>query len=111
MAPTTSSSMQGLGETPHFIVQGAWVVGCFKDGDESQQAIIMGTLPGYNTQRPNRKVGFNDPDNFYPKRIGHNDMSMLGRVATAEAHKSLELRRRKRQTGIPVATTEYRNCK
>ena len=103
MMPTTTPSMHGLGETPHFLVQGSWVMGFFRDR-ELQQPVIMGSLPGYNTQRPNRKVGFNDPDNFYPKRIGHNDMSMLGRVATAEAHKSLELRRRKRQTGIPIAT-------
>ena len=32
MAPTTTPSMNGLGETPPFIVQGAWVIGFFKDG-------------------------------------------------------------------------------
>ena len=81
MAPTTSSSMQGLGETPHFIVQGAWVVGFFKDGDESQQPIIMGTLPGYNTQPPDPTKGFNDPDGNYPDKatIKEQDTNRLAR--------------------------------
>ena len=63
----------------------------------------MGSLPGYNTASPDKTIGFNDPDGFYPNKTGYNDMSMLGRAASAEGHKSLELRRRKRQTGIPIA--------
>ena len=107
MAPTTSSSMQGLGETPHFIVQGAWVVGFFKDGDESQQPIIMGTLPGYNTQPSDPTKGFNDPDGIYPSVVGMDDISTLGRGAMAESHPSMELRRRIKQSSIPVASKPH----
>ncbi len=102
MMPTTTPSMHGLGETPHFLVQGSWVLGFFRD-KELQQPVIMGSLPGYNTQKPDVKKGFNDPDGFYPNKLGFNDMSTLGRAASAEGHKGLELRRRKRQTGIPIA--------
>ena len=102
MAPTNTPSMHGLGETPHFLVQGSWVLGFFRD-IECQQPVILGSLPGFNTQPPNNKKGFSDPDNFYPKMKGYNDMSLLGRAGTAESHKALELRRRKRQTGIPIA--------
>ena len=102
MMPTTTPSMHGLGETPHFLVQGSWVMGFFRD-KELQQPVVMGSLPGYNTASPDKTIGFNDPDGFYPNKTGYNDMSMLGRAASAEGHKSLELRRRKRQTGIPIA--------
>lgn len=102
MMPTTTPSMHGLGETPHFLVEGSWVLGFFRD-KEMQQLIIMGSLPGYNTQPPDNTIGFNDPNKFYPQKVGFNDMSLLGKAATAESHLGLTTRRRKRQTGIPIA--------
>ena len=43
--PTTAAGISGLGQSPSFIVEGAWVWGYFRD--ESKQApIILGTLPG-----------------------------------------------------------------
>lgn len=107
MAPTTTPSMNGLGETPPFIVQGAWVVGFFKDGAESQEPIIMGTLPGLNTNPPDPTKGFNDPDGIYPVTTGVDDVNGLARGATAEFHPALVLRRNKKQTGIPIATKPH----
>ena len=46
MMPVTDPSMQGLGNTPSFLVEGSWVVGFFRDANEKQQPIIMGSLPG-----------------------------------------------------------------
>ena len=46
MHPTTDPSMQGLGNTPSFLVEGTWVVGFFLDAVEKQQPLIIGTLPG-----------------------------------------------------------------
>ena len=107
MAPTTTSSMQGLGETPHFIVQGSQVIGFFKDGEEQQQPIIMGTLPGYNTVEPDSDKGFFDPDGIYPSVLGMDDVNSLGRGSLAESHPSVELRRSIRQTSIPKATKPH----
>ena len=45
MAPTTSPSMSGLGQTPSFLVEGSWVVGFFRDAD-LQEPLVLGTLPG-----------------------------------------------------------------
>ena len=45
MHPVTDPSMQGMGNTPSFLVEGTWVVGFFRDAEEKQQPIIMGTLP------------------------------------------------------------------
>ena len=42
MHPVTDPSMQGLGNSPSFLVEGSWVVGFFSDAREKQQPIIMG---------------------------------------------------------------------
>ena len=49
MHPVTDPSMQGLGNTPSFLVEGSWVVGFFLDAKEKQQPMIIGSLPGVPT--------------------------------------------------------------
>ena len=49
MHPVTDPSMQGLGSTPSFLVEGSWVFGFFLDAAEKQQPLIMGSLPGKPT--------------------------------------------------------------
>ena len=66
MSPVTNPSMQGLGNTPSFLVEGTWVVGFFTDAKEKQQPIIMGTLPGKPSTAPDDKKGFSDPNKVYP---------------------------------------------
>ena len=105
MHPVTDPSMQGLGNTPSFLVEGSWVVGFFRDAREKQQPIIMGTLPGYPEELPDTKLGFNDPTNTYPseERIysGHgikeSDVSRLARGEDSETHAALMMRRELRQ--------------
>ena len=66
MHPVTNPSMQGLGQTPSFLVEGTWVVGFFTDAKEKQQPIIMGTLPGKPSTAPDDTKGFSDPNKVYP---------------------------------------------
>ena len=66
MSPITNPSMQGLGHTPSFLVEGTWVVGFFTDAKEKQQPIIMGTLPGKPSTAPDDTKGFSDPNKVYP---------------------------------------------
>ena len=75
MHPVTDPSMQGLGNTPSFLVEGSWVVGFFRDARDKQQPIIMGTLPGYPEELPDTKLGFNDPNKLYFAwvDVGHRD--------------------------------------
>ena len=68
MSPTTTPSMQGLGVTPSFLVEGSWVVGFFADAGEKQQPIIIGSLPGVPQDSPDYTVGFNDPRSPYKKQ-------------------------------------------
>ena len=133
MHPVTDPSMQGLGHTPSFLVEGSWVIGFFADAKERQQPIIMGSLPGIPTNRPDYTKGFNDPRNKLSDQIdyvgdpsygpypvdgrqykmpsGHElgipDTNRLGQGQESEDHNSLIDRRYNRQTDIPIATQPY----
>ena len=111
MHPVTDPSMQGLGNTPSFLVEGTWVIGFFRDAREKQQPIIMGTLPGYPEELPDTKLGFNDPTNTYPSEeriysnhgIKESDVSRLARGEDSETHAALMMRREIKQDDIPIA--------
>ena len=84
MHPVTDPSMQGMGQTPSFLVEGTWVVGFFMDSREKQQPIIMGTLPGVPESDPEPNYGFNDPTGKYPSTssshgLGESDTNRLAR--------------------------------
>lgn len=98
LMPITSASMNGIGETPLGPVEGTWVVVFFKDGDEMQQPVMMGTIGGIPVQYNDNEeysqvtekavqritsndssitptftakdntVGFKDPNGVYPKQ-------------------------------------------
>lgn len=46
--PVNSSSISGKGWSPTGIVQGTWVIGFFRDGMNSQEPVVFGTLGGIN---------------------------------------------------------------
>ena len=96
MHPVTDPSMQGMGNTPSFLTEGTWVIGFFRDANEKQQPIIMGSLPGVPTYAADSSTGFNDPNGKYPGTIAHSghttgesDVSRLARDDVAETHTSL----------------------
>ena len=111
MHPVTNPSMQGLGDTPTFLVEGTWVVGFFLDAVEKQQPLIIGSLPGYPQDVADTSKGFNDPIGKYPSSsITHSDHSTkesdvnrLARGLASETHKSLVRRRKNRLKDIPTA--------
>ena len=126
MHPVTDPSMQGMGNTPSFLVEGTWVVGFFRDAKEKQQPIIMGTLPGYPQTVSNTRIGFNDPNGTYPKNpanykktespnntwtnlSGHDleesDINRLARNDTDQAHAIVKTKDDARTTGVPIANT------
>jgi hypothetical protein len=67
MMPTTSSGMTGLQESHHGLVKGSWVVGFFRDGEDMQDPMVMGSLSSMSTAASNGAIGFNDPSGEYPK--------------------------------------------
>jgi len=124
MHPVTDPSMQGLGHTPSFLVEGSWVIGFFADAKEKQQPIIMGSLPGKPTSPPDSTKGFNDPRSAgsvqdyyagtptygpYPlsRKLKEPDTNRLARGEMSEKHLQLKKRRKNRQTGIQTATQPF----
>ena len=123
MHPVTDPSMHGMGSTPSFLVEGSWVVGFFRDAQEKQQPVIIGSLPGIPMNVADYKTGFNDPRSpFIPKEskqlpyartpaygpyplngtdytmssgheVGEPDTNRLAQGETSETHNSLINRR------------------
>ena len=112
MMPVTSASVSGVSETPA-LLPGSTVVGFWADGNDEQNPVIIGSLPGIPVERledPN--LGFSDPNGKFPRTeedVGYNDLNepdlpRLARGDAAEKHASLLQKREKRATGIPTAT-------
>jgi hypothetical protein len=77
--PVTGASVSGVGTTPTGLVQGAWVVGFFIDGDEAQEPAILGTIASAPHVKPDGEVGFFDPDEKFPRYIEESDINKLAR--------------------------------
>lgn len=69
--PVTSPSTSGIGQSATGLIPGSWVVGFFRDGDELQDPVIMGTIPSVTSALPGeRNNGFADPHGTYPNFLG-----------------------------------------
>ena len=113
MHPVTNPSMQGLGQTPSFLVEGTWVIGFFSDTADKQQPIIMGTLPGYPQAVADKSKGFNDPNEIYPSSeithsghsIGESDVNRLARNETDKSHAVVSAKNTGRTTEVAIANS------
>ena len=130
MHSVSNPSMQGLGNSPSFLVEGSWVIGFFLDAREMQQPIIMGSLPGIPKRAPDFTKGFNDPRSPFSSQpeyagtptygpypvnkfdykmpsghgLGEPDTNRLAQGEASESHLALVKMRENRQTGIQTAT-------
>ena len=126
--PVTDPCMDGMGNTPSFLVEGSYVVGFFRD-PEKQQLVIMGSLPGWPIEPADPTKGFNDPrgknstqisakgdpaygtypvdGDTYTMKSGHSiyepDTNRLAQGLASETHKSLIDRRKQRLSGDPAS--------
>jgi len=116
MLPTTASGISGLGQSPSFIVEGAWVWGYFRDGDGlMQEMVIVGTLPGRPAELGKTASGFYDPNSrldengeptgvsVYPKEFAEPDTNRLAVNNPEKEHGSLTARKAARLENIPTA--------
>ena len=117
--PITSAAMNGVGTTPLGPVEGTWVFGFFRDGNEGQQPVMIGTFGGIPEEGPVPSKGFNDPYGVYPlsTHLNEPDTNRLARgggalpVPTAgsldipgsEDSPSLNYKRKTRIKGVPTA--------
>jgi len=61
--PIISAAQTGVGYSPTGPVEGTWVVGFYRDGEQAQEPVFFGTLggiPSLESKIPT-KVGFSDP--------------------------------------------------
>ena len=77
MHPVTDPSMQGMGNTPSFLVEGSWVIGFFRD-TERQQPVILGSLPGTPRSPADHRYGFNDPRSPFSKQTEYTGTPSYG---------------------------------
>ena len=82
MMPVTAGGNSGIGFSPHFLIEGTWVVGFFRD-PAKQEPVIMGALPGFNSDETTGftiasssaiggqsiEGGFKDPNAKYPTEL------------------------------------------
>jgi hypothetical protein len=82
MMPVTAGGNSGIGISSHFLIEGTWVVGFFRD-PAKQEPVIMGALPGVNTSETteftiaasseiggkSKGGGFKDPNAKYPTEL------------------------------------------
>ena len=106
MNPITSATISGVGQTPLGPVEGTWVVGFFSDGEESQQPILMGTLPGVPNYTPDSTKGFNDPNGAYPRYPNETDVNRLAVNDSNNPHLSLTQRKANRDIAVGVANVD-----
>src|SRR5210317_582612 len=116
LLPTTSAGISSLGQSPSFIVEGAWVWGYFRDGDGlMQEMVIVGTLPGKPAELGNTDSGFYDPNfrldkdgqptniSVYPKEMAEPDTNRLAVNDTTKEHSNLKSSKAARLENIPTA--------
>ena len=118
--PITSAAMNGIGTTPMGPVEGTWVFGFFRDGENAQEPVMFGTFGGIPEVPVNPGKGFNDPGGKYPlpgflneadtnrlaRGIGNKTVPLKGSLKPkkgAEDAPSLDLKRKSRTTEVPVA--------
>ena len=102
MLPATAAGISGLGQSATGLVEGSWVLGYFRDGNDRQEPIVLGTLPGYPAELA-QSGGFYDPAAIYPKYKDEPDTNRLAVNNEDKEHLSLTLRKATRITGISTA--------
>ena len=60
LMPTTSPSLSGLGLSPHGLVEGSTVMGFYRDEDDMQDFVVIGSL-------------FGKPSKYYKSALGSED--------------------------------------
>ena len=107
MMPVTAGGNSGIGFSPHFLLEGTWVVGFFRDLAK-QEPVIIGALPGVNLAKttdntiaassavggfssPKDGGGFKDPNSKYPTELYHDiaDTNLLAQES-GDTHPSKE---------------------
>ena len=108
MMPTTSSGTSGIGDTPHGLMEGSWVIGFFRDGPSAQDPIILGSIASVNSPRP-KTLGFTSdefPRGEYQKKSDVNFAAREELHTTSNPYQARKSKDRPSvQTAVPAKVT------
>ena len=77
--PIISAAQTGVGISPTGPVEGTWVVGFFRDGEDAQEPVFFGTLGGIPEAQASYGEGFSDPRTEDPPTDGPHPLPGLNR--------------------------------
>jgi hypothetical protein len=66
MQPITSAALSGIGTSPTGLLVGSHVFGFFRDGEEAQDPVMIGSFGGIPLNSSDTSKGFGDPFGRYP---------------------------------------------
>ena len=69
MQPLTSAALSGIGVSPTGLLVGSHVFGFFRDGEEAQEPVMMGSFAGIPMDAADANLGFSDPSERYPATL------------------------------------------
>lgn len=103
MQPITSAAVSGVGTSPTGLIVGSHVFGFFRDGEDAQEPVMIGSFGGIPVEKADPTKGFNDPSGLYPATtegvdsrrfplgvsvVGEQDTNRLSRNNNSEQMKS-----------------------
>jgi hypothetical protein len=103
MQPLTSAALSGVGTSPTGLLVGSHVFGFFRDGEEAQDPVMIGSFGGVPMKPADTSVGFSDSSGKYPATnagiaakqfplgvsvVGEQDTNRLARNSDSEQMKS-----------------------
>lgn len=103
MQPLTSAALSGIGDSPTGLLVGSHVFGFYRDGDEAQDPVMIGSFGGVPINAADTTKGFHDPSGKYPAKasdvlakvfplgvsvVGEQDTNRLARNNDADQMKS-----------------------
>ena len=103
MNSVNSAQTNNIGISPTGLVEGAWVIGFFLDGDRAQEPVVMGTLATIPSELANTQEGFYDPNGKYPEVIDEPDVNRLSRNDSDKPHDVLASKESGRTTNVTMA--------
>ena len=77
--PIISAAQTGVGISPTGPVEGTWVVGFYRDGEDAQEPVFFGTLGGIPEAQASYGEGFSDPRTEDPPTDGPHPLPGLNR--------------------------------
>ena len=103
MLPINSAGTGSIGQSATGIVEGAWVVGFFTDGENMQQPLVMGVLPSTPYAPLDLDKGFLDPNGINPVNVDFNNDQPISATSNFRQHPSYFAREDIRQLDVETA--------